>query len=149
MQTSARCPRCDNWAPIAKGVIGSHKSNRFNGKGKLLGCPAAGRTLEQEKADLTPEKVMVRNHLKRQRQAGLSGKLKLDLPPAPGRYRHVARHCVPCDKDLYGSLAQAQRMIRKILNLRGVELFVYRCPEDGENYHLTKMEDHDDRGEVL
>lgn len=68
---------------------------------------------------------------------------------APSRWRYVLRLCKHCGKDLYNSYGQAQRMVLKALNERGTPLYIYKCPFDDEKYHVTKMEDHDDRGEVL
>jgi hypothetical protein len=67
--TSARCPRCDNWAQIIDRKIESHQSNNLSEGGtRYLRCAAAGRTLEEEKEALTPEAVLIRNHRKRARQ---------------------------------------------------------------------------------
>lgn len=65
------------------------------------------------------------------------------------RWRHVLKPCKACGKDWYTSYAQAQRMALKAFWERETQLYIYRCPIDGEKYHLTKMEEHDDRGEVL
>ena len=152
MSTSARCPRCDNWAQIARGTITSHKSNEFNARRKLKNCSAAGRTLEQVRAEMTPEMVIVRNHLKRQRmviRGTLRVDLRLDLRPGPNRYRHALTWCPTCDKAWYDSISQAQRIQRKALIERETVLYIYYCPADDARYHVTKMEEHDDRGEVL
>lgn len=65
------------------------------------------------------------------------------------RRQHVLKLCPRCHKDWYTSYAQAQRMALKGLNERQTPLYIYRCPADRDKYHLTKMEEHDDRGEVL
>lgn len=71
--TSARCPLCDNWAPILEGgALGRHKSNvetprtgRFR---HYLNCQGAGRTREMLRDQITPNQILVRNALKRNRQ---------------------------------------------------------------------------------
>lgn len=65
------------------------------------------------------------------------------------RWEHALVTCAACDKYWYTSFAQAQRMALKALNERDTRMFIYYCPVDPEKYHLTKMEEHDDRGEVL
>jgi hypothetical protein len=40
-------------------------------------------------------------------------------------------------------------MVIKTLAERQTQLYIYRCPIDFEQYHVTKKEYHRDRGEVL
>jgi hypothetical protein len=40
-------------------------------------------------------------------------------------------------------------MVIKAMRDRETPLYIYRCPSNREKYHLTKMEEHDGRGEVL
>jgi len=67
----------------------------------------------------------------------------------PSRWRHVLKMCPRCKKDWYTSYAQAQRMVLKALNDRDTVLYIYKCPSDRDKYHVTKMEQHDNRGDVL
>jgi hypothetical protein len=68
---------------------------------------------------------------------------------AKSRWRHALEYCKACGKDFYNSYSQAQRMVLKALNERDTQLYIYHCPNSDEKYHVTKMEVHDDRGEVL
>lgn len=65
------------------------------------------------------------------------------------RSRFTLAQCPDCDKAWYTSYAQAQRMVIKLLAEREVQLYIYYCPVDSNQYHLTKEEYHHDRGEVL
>jgi hypothetical protein len=72
-----------------------------------------------------------------------------DKRPKASRWRHVLVMCPRCHKDWYTSYPQAQRMVLKALKDRETQLYIYRCPANREKYHVTKMEEHDGRGEVL
>jgi len=72
-----------------------------------------------------------------------------DKRPKASRWRHMLIRCPHCHKDWYTSYQQAQRMVIKAMRDRETSLYIYRCPSNREKYHLTKMEEHDDRGEVL
>lgn len=157
---SVKCPRCGNNAGYDSGFLDRHKSNEVNAKGGFKGCPAASRTLDQAEKEfgIDPYDARRRDELKeiadkvrmqRKSMHMRSVSLKRGSPIRTGRLRYEAEHCGPCDKNLYRSIGQAQRTAQRLERLDGIPLYVYRCPVDDEKYHLTKMEVHDERGEVL
>jgi hypothetical protein len=150
--SDVQCPLCANWAPIEEGRLGRHKSNEPSPTtNKVMFCAAAGRSPEAVRAEMTPDDVVHRDYLKRHRFAripGMGAKV-IEVPPRRNRGRFTLEHCQPCDKAWYTSYSQAQRMVIKALAEREVQLYIYKCPVDTEQYHVTKEEYHRDRGEVL
>lgn len=69
--TSARCPKCYNWAVIDHdGIIARHQSNTLDLEGgNYLRCTAAGKLRSKVANQMTGEDILVRNHRYRQRLA--------------------------------------------------------------------------------
>jgi hypothetical protein len=153
MMSDVQCPRCANWAPMSGGKLGRHKSNEPSlTTNKITFCPAAGKSPAAVRAEMSPEDVVRRDHLKRtkpMRLPGFSRNSTVEVPVRRNRGRFTLDHCVACDKAWYTSYAQAQRMVIKVLAERETQLYIYHCPVDSEQYHVTKEEFHRDRGEVL
>jgi hypothetical protein len=149
-----QCPQCANWAPMIAGKLGRHKSNEPSPTtNKIMFCRAAGKSPAAVRAEMTPEDVVRRDHLKRvrpQRIPGYARNSSIEVPVVrKNRSRFTLEHCTACDKAWYTSYSQAQRMVIKVLADRGTQLYVYKCPVDPEQYHVTREEYHYDRGEVL
>jgi hypothetical protein len=138
------------------GRLGRHKSNEPSATtNKIVFCSAAGKTVAEVQASMTPEDADRRDLLKRARPVARLTYVSRSSPPSQvvparrNRGRFTLEHCVDCDKAWYTSYGQAQRMVIKVLAERDTQLYIYRCPVDSEQYHVTKEEYHHDRGEVL
>jgi hypothetical protein len=115
-------------------------------------CKAAGQDPVIVEFDLTNEEMIRRDHLKRTKPMRLPGYARgstAEIPTRRNRGRFTLDHCVVCDKAWYTSYAQAQRMVIKVLADWETQLYIYKCPVDDQQYHVTKEEYHRDRGEVL
>lgn len=150
--SDVQCPLCANWAPIEEGRLGRHKSNEPSPTtNRIMWCPAAGRSPGVVRSEMSDEDVIRRDHLKRHRFMRIPGSRSkvIEVPVRKNRGRFTLGHCQACDKAWYTSYSQAQRMVIKALAEREVQLYIYKCPVDTEQYHVTKEEYHRDRGEVL
>lgn len=151
--SDVQCPKCANWAHMTGGKLGRHKSNEPSvTTNKIMFCSAAGKTPQEVQASMTPQDITRRDHLRRTRPMRIPGfgrASSVEVPIRRNRRRFTLDHCEACDKAWYTSYAQAQRMVIKVLAERETQLYIYHCPVDDQQYHVTKEEHHRDRGEVL